>query len=132
VIDVGHVGGIRRLPAEAEVPRRHDQPVGGQRSSQVGILGAIAVVPRAAMDLDQRREWTRAVWAIHACKKTRAVLQVLPLDLEPGPDIDRWLRHTRAPSGERTKAGMTSRANRSTDWSTCSTGRLPNAKQPIT
>ena len=47
-------------------------------------------------------------------------------------DIDRCLCHTLAPSGERTKAGMTSRANRSTDWSTCSTGRLPNTKQPIT
>ena len=66
VIDVGHLGGIGVGRAQPEVHRCDDHTGCGQLGSPVIRMGAVAPVPRAAVDIEQRRKGARSLGLVDA------------------------------------------------------------------
>src|SRR6266511_342727 len=79
-VDIADRSGITRLRRVMEIERGDQDTLGRQRSVDAGIIGPIAVVPRAAMHVDDGRKWSGSLGLINASEPRLACL-VLILDI---------------------------------------------------
>src|SRR4029434_6363598 len=77
-----HVADRSRIPIFprlAKIERGNDNPLGGQRAIDALVVQPVAVVPRAAVDIDDAREWPASLRLIDA-RQPRLARQALILD----------------------------------------------------
>src|SRR4030095_15861044 len=79
-VHVADRSGIARFRRLAEIERSDENPPGGQRPIDPLVVQPVAVVPRAAVDIDDAREWPASLRLIDA-RQPRLARQALILDV---------------------------------------------------